>query len=79
MFSIVYVLVKFELTLTTPKSVWSVAEGVASPSTIETEFPVRFISGAIPVPCTSKLYVPSSASVLVMFMVARCVPAETGA
>ena len=38
-----------------PKSVWSAAEGVASPSAMETAFPRTSISGAVPAPWIEKL------------------------
>ena len=59
-FSMVKVLTIFpEATLWEPKSVWSPAIGVISPSTIETLLPLMSISGAIttaPVPCISNVY-----------------------
>ena len=70
----------FELpTLTVPKSVESETVGVASPSEIDTPFPLISISGlSVPVPLIENVYGFSSPSSFAIVNVATLSPVELG-
>ena len=76
---IVKVRVILLFTSAAPKSVWLVVLGVVAPLGMLTPLPWTSISGAVPLPCTTKVYGFSSLSLLPIVTVAVTGPTALGA